>query len=74
LGKRIFRLSPQVALSKSELIEKELHLVLRSGAVFLGILKKTEGQVFFCENMGGKKFHFPISEIREIVYDQHSSY
>jgi len=74
LGKRIFRLSAQDALSKTELVGKELHFVLLNSTVFFGILKKTENDCFVCENMLGKKFQFPTSEIREIIYDQPSNY
>lgn len=74
LGKRIFRLKPELALQDSQLVGKEMNFILHDRTVFFGVLKKVEGTVFKCQNMKGKNFQFSASEISEIVYDKASSF
>lgn len=42
--------------------------------VFLGKLKALDSDFFTCDNMRGKKFTFPLTKVKEIIYDKHSSY
>jgi hypothetical protein len=74
LGKRIFRISAEKALANTEIVGKEINLVLKNGTVFFGILLSIENTVFLCKNMMGKKFQYDSSEIREIIYDQPAVY
>jgi len=74
LGKRIFRIKPELALQDSQLVGKEMNFVLHDRTVFFGVLKKVEGNVFKCQNMKGKNFQFAASEIYEIVYDKATSF
>jgi hypothetical protein len=70
LGKRIFRISAEQALANTDIVGKEINLVLKNSTVFFGILLNIENAVFFCKNMVGKKFQYAASEIKEIIYDQ----
>ena len=71
----MYRLSPSEAVSQKEhMIGKEINLVLMNSTVFLGKLLALDPTIFTCANMRGKKFSFPFSEVKEIIYDQHSSY
>jgi hypothetical protein len=74
LGKRIFRISTEQALSNTEIVGKEINLVLKNSTVFFGILLGIENSVFLCKNMMGKKFQYAASEIRELIYDQTATY
>jgi hypothetical protein len=70
LGKRIFRISAEQALVNTEIVGKEINLVLKNGTVFFGILLRIENSVFVCKNMLGKRFQYAASEIRELIYDR----
>jgi hypothetical protein len=75
MGKRLQRLSGQSIIEKqSQLLNTELHLVLKNGSTFHGIIHGWIKSGCNFKDFRNHPHYFLISEIEEIITDNLSSY
>ena len=75
MGKRLQRFSGDTLLdTKNQLVDTELHLVLKNGSTFHGIILKWVKSGCNFKDYRNQQHHFLFSEIDEIITDNLSSY
>lgn len=74
MAKKLIRVAaPDIPKRLEELREREIHIVLLSGAVRLGVIRELKEDVIIFYNLKKHKISVPLNQVQEVIYDRLST-
>lgn len=75
MGKRLIKIfEAQIPSTLPQLLEQEIHLILKNNVTLHGIILKIDNQQIIFKDMILRKHKIPISELSQIIKDEKSDW
>ena len=75
MGKRLRRIDKSaIPTNKEQLVNTELHIVLKDGAAYYGKINAWEKDSFTFNDLRNHKHHFLLTDVSEIIIDTLAAY
>ena len=75
MGKRMIRVfNGQLAAQITQLLHRQLNVVLKSGHTIYGQLEKTENGLLFVRDARFHLHTLAVTQVEEIIYDQSAAF